>query len=147
MGSPVVIEIWAVGVFPSNEGQPSRTRTGSATATVEVPGGTQALSRTRWIEVKIDARKGSVPRPDLLGAILVKARAVGVDDVPEAQREDLAFLLSLVSDPYEMRGQLRRTERNWLRDRSELLVEDAAAWRAVENPEDARLALEVLIGD
>lgn len=115
--------------------------------TVEVPGGSQALSRTSWIEVKTESRQGTVPRPDLLGAILVKARAVGVDDVPDAQREDLAFLLSLVSDPYEMRSQLRGKERKWLRERSELLKEDAAAWRSIENPEDARLALGVLVGD
>lgn len=115
--------------------------------TVEVPGGTQALSRTSRVEVRTDTREGTVPRPDLLGAILVKARAVGVDDVPDAQREDLAFLLSLAADPFEMRDQLRKTERGWLRERSELLDEDAPAWRAIDNPEDARLALQVLIGD
>jgi hypothetical protein len=99
------------------------------------------------INASTDSREGSVPRPNLLGAILVKARAVAVDDVPEAQLEDLAFLLSLVSDPYEMQGQLTRSERGWLRKRTELLDGGAAAWRAVDNAEDGRLALRILTGD
>ncbi len=66
---------------------------------VEVPGGTQALQRSDSIEVRVGPRAGAVHRPSLLGAILVKARIVGVDDLPDAQREDIAFLLSLVTDP------------------------------------------------
>lgn len=113
---------------------------------VEVPGGTQALKRTSGLPVQTDARKGMIPRPDLLGAILVKARAVGVDDLPDAQREDLAFLLSLVADPFEMRQELVGSEQKWLRRRSELLDPDAPPWRVVDNAEDARLALTVLSG-
>jgi hypothetical protein len=42
----------------------------------------------------------------LLGAIVVKAEAVGVDDAKENQRQDLAFLLSLVVDPRAMAERL-----------------------------------------
>lgn len=58
-----------------------------------VPGGTQALRRTELVEVAIGAHRGQIPRPSLLGALIIKARAVEVDDVPENQREDVAFLL------------------------------------------------------
>jgi predicted nucleotidyltransferase len=115
--------------------------------TVEVPGGTQALRRTQMVSAESESRTGSVPRPNLLGAILVKTRAVDVDDVPNAQREDLAFLLSLVTDPYEMSGELSRSERGWLRRRSELLDPAASAWRAIDNADDGRLALEILVGE
>lgn len=99
------------------------------------------------VSAESESRAGSLPRPNLLGAILVKARAVEVDDLPDAQREDLAFLLSLVSDPYEMRGELSRNERRWLRRRRELLDAGAATWRGVNNADDGRLALRVLIDD
>lgn len=114
---------------------------------VEVPGGTQALTRTELVGAFTESRSGQVPRPNLLGAILVKARAVAVGDLPDAQREDLAFLLSLVSDPYEMQSELSQKERGWLRKGKELLDGDAAAWRAVDDAEDSRLALRVLMGD
>jgi len=98
---------------------------------IEVPGGTQA-------------RIGTIQRPKLLGAILIKGRAVDVDDLPAAQREDLAFLLSLVRDPSEMAGELRGRERTWLRRRTDLLDADARAWRAIDGGEDGFLALKIL---
>jgi hypothetical protein len=39
-----------------------------------------------------------LPRPNLLGAILVKTRAIAVDDAKDSQRIDVAFLLTLVED-------------------------------------------------
>lgn len=99
--------------------------------TVEVPGGRQALGRTERVAVRIAGREGVIPRPDLLGAILLKARAVEVDDVPENQRGDLALLLSLVLDPDELRQQLKGRERQWIGRRRELDDPDAAAWRGL----------------
>jgi hypothetical protein len=51
------------------------------------------LARTRHVVVRGPTHQGSVPSPtaNLLGAILVKARAVEVDDVPTSQLADLAF--------------------------------------------------------
>ena len=69
-------------------------------------------------------RRGLVPRPSLLGAIVSKAVAVEVDDVPEAQRTDLACLLSLVGDPMKMAGQLINKDRAQLRARSEMADAD-----------------------
>lgn len=114
--------------------------------TVCVPGGTQALARTRRLEVQGPNERGFVPVPDLLGAILVKARAVDVDDVPEAQLADLAFLLSLVPDPRELAQQVRRTERSWLRCRDELHDDKHPAWRRLEREaaENGMLTLRIL---
>lgn len=99
--------------------------------TVQVPGGTQALRRTELVTVRLGRRRGPLPRPNLLGAILVKARAVAVDDVPDAQRVDLALLLSFVDDPDALVAELRGQERQWLRRRSEMNTPEAACWRSL----------------
>jgi len=112
--------------------------------TLEVPGGTQALRRSAEAEVRLGAREGALPRPDLLGAILVKARAVEVDDLPDAQRRDVAFLLSLVPDPWAMREDLRGQERKWLARRKELGDPGHPAWSGIQAAADGQIALEVL---
>jgi hypothetical protein len=114
--------------------------------TVKVPGGSQAIRRTQSVEVRVGERRGRLPRPDLLGAILVKARAVEVSDAPGAQLRDLAFLCTLVPDPRAMARGLRPTERRWLREPAELLGPSHLAWSGLEQAEDGRLALAILAG-
>jgi hypothetical protein len=80
-----------------------------------VPGGSQALRRSEDFEVRSRQESGSVPVPNLLGAILVKVRAIGVDDIPEAQRRDVGFLLSLVDDADSLTEAMTPSERKWLR--------------------------------
>jgi len=96
--------------------------------TVEVPGGRQAIDRGEWVEIEVNGRRGRLPRPGLLGAILIKARAVDIDDTPETQRQDLALLLSLVDDPETLMASLHGTERGWLKARAEMNSEDAGCW-------------------
>lgn len=114
--------------------------------TIQVPGGSQALARTERVEVRMGATTGILPRPDLLGALLVKCRAVDVDDAPDNQRRDVAFLLSLTRDPRTLASQLRRGERTPLRRRGELLDPSHLAWTGVQNADDGRLALRILGG-
>jgi hypothetical protein len=111
--------------------------------TVSIPGGRQALARSRSVDVEIDGTRGSIPRPELVGAILLKARAVEVDDAPTSQRSDLALLLSLVEEPDEMRGLISAAERRWLRRRSEMDDLDAECWRSLP-PDDAQRGLSSL---
>jgi len=98
--------------------------------TVEVPGGSQALQRTELVEVVIGDARGVLPRPNLLGAILVKTRAIAVDDAKESQRLDTAFLLTLVRDPRELAATIPASEKGWLRARPELNDPDRVWWRA-----------------
>lgn len=114
--------------------------------TIQVPGGSQALSRTEWVEVQLGTAVGMLPRPNLLGALLLKCRAVDVDDAPDNQRRDVAFLLSLVDDPRTLAGQLSRGERAPPRRRTELLDPAHLAWGGLPNAEDGRLALRILAG-
>ena len=88
--------------------------------TLQVPGGTQALKRTQMVPVAFRGQVGLVPRPSLLGSIICKACAVEVDDVPDAQRSDLALLLSLVEDPLSMAAELQPKDRQRLRRRGEM---------------------------
>ena len=116
--------------------------------TVSVPGGTQALQRSRPVEIRRSERIGHIPRPDLLGAILVKARAVEVDDVPEAQLSDLAFLLGLAEDPRQLATRFLGKERSWLRRRKELLDRGHSAWRDLpqEEADGGHIAFRIMTG-
>lgn len=112
--------------------------------TIAVPGGSQALARSRRVPVQLDGRIVDVPCPSVLGAILIKARAVDVAADPDKHRRDLALLLAALDDPRSLRGELRPTERGWLRRRSELLDSRHPAWRTSPGANDARIALEIL---
>jgi len=114
--------------------------------TLQVSGGTQALDRTELVPVKASGRHGMVPRPSLLGAIVSKAVSVEVDDLPEAQRLDLALLLSLVTDPIALTNQLTKKDRQRLRSRAEMADTDHQAWKGLpDNAADrGRAALRLL---
>jgi len=115
--------------------------------TLQIPGGTQALKRTELMPVELGDRSGLVPRPSLLGAIVAKAAAVDVDGAPEAQRLDLALLLSLIEDPIEMAGHLTRKDRQRLRARSEMNDIAQRAWAGLPSgaADRGRAAYRLLI--
>ncbi len=115
--------------------------------TLEVPGGTQALDRSELVEVTIGARSGVVPRPNLLAAMVLKARAVEVDDVPANQLGDLTFLLSLATSPRRIAVEMSKGDRKALRGRQELLDVRHPAWLALADPEPARRAFRMLTAD
>ena len=71
--------------------------------TISVPGGTWALQRTTRVEISVDGRVGTIAVPDLVGAILIKARAIATERAA-THRQDLALLLSLVDDPRAARA-------------------------------------------
>lgn len=114
--------------------------------TLQVPGGTQALDRTELLPVATSTRSGHVPRPSLLGAIVGKAMAVAVDDVPNAQRLDFAFLLSLVDDPFDLAARLTSKDRQRLRARKELIEGEHRVWNELDADarDRARAALRIL---
>lgn len=93
--------------------------------TFQVPGGTQALARSEVVEVSLDGGEPvPIRRPNLLGAILIKARVVEKQrDKFESDRQDLIRLLSFAGDPRALAGELKGNEKRWLRK-----VEGALAW-------------------
>ena len=131
---------------PDGLGGRAKLVTIGAFRTVRVPGGTQALQRSAGVELRTRSAVGSVPLPNLLGAILVKVRAIDVDDEPQAQRSDVAFLLSLAENPDEMAEQCSRTERNWLRKHPYFADPNDVCWDGVLGSEDGAIVYRRLVG-
>jgi hypothetical protein len=122
---------------PDGVGSRIRLQTVHGARTVEVPGGSQALKRTEMVEIRVGGSSGEISVPDILGAILVKVRAIEVDDVPRAQRADVAFLLSLVEDPDPLIAALSKTERRWLTRHPEFADSTYPCYQGIVHPTDA----------
>lgn len=114
--------------------------------TLQVPGETQALARSEFVPARTSTSSGRVPRPSLLGAVVAKAVAVRVDDAPDAQRLDLALLLSLIEDPFVLLDDLTKKDRQRLRPRRDLLDDEHPVWRQLDPAagDRARASLRVL---
>jgi len=97
-GRHVVIDLLA----PEGVGARADLTTTHPGHTLQVPGGTQALSRTERVVVQIAGRVGEVPRPTLLAAIVAKARACGLPGDPSRHLRDLALLCACVDDPFSL---------------------------------------------
>ncbi len=80
---------------------------------------------------------GRILVPSILGSLLVKIRAVEVDDEPKAQREDVAFLLSLIDDPDPLAHEMSSQERQWLRRHPEFIDHESEVYRGIANASDA----------
>lgn len=129
---------------PDGIGERASVTTIGGARTVQVPGGTQALGRSEPVDVRSRSKRGRVPRPNLLGAILVKVRAIAVDDSPDAQRQDVAFLLSLVPDPEPLVQDLSPRERTWLRRHNYLGDPEAPCWFGIDAAEEGAIAFRRL---
>jgi hypothetical protein len=124
-------------VAPDGVGERIDLRTVGGGVTVEVGGGTFALERSELLEVRTGARTGHVPRPDLAGAILIKAVAVKRDRKRGAERHvrDLAFLLSLAEDPPGLRNALGSRKCRQIGAVAELADPEHEAWRLIDDPQ------------
>lgn len=129
---------------PDGAGERADLRTVPPARTVRVPGGTQALRRSHPLEVTSRRSRGSILIPSLLGALLVKVRAIRVDDTPDAQVRDVAFLLSLVEDPAPLASELTRTERSWLRAHPRFADPKDPCYRGIDGAEDASITFRRL---
>lgn len=132
---------------PDNAGGRARARTSDSTRAVAVSGGTYALQRSGDVAVSVDGRSGAVARPDLAGALVIKARAACVDRRrgPARHLGDLAFLCSLVADPLGLQQELG--ERNCARIAEVEPLHDGAhqAWLALpDEGRDAHAAFRLL---
>ena len=120
---------------------------GAGLKAVGVPGGSQALSRSEAVAVRVGGRSFQLRRPTLLGAILIKARSLMVHADPETQREDLLRLLSLIDDPREMSAELRKSERKWLRAAEQRLDFERTSSLDADSMRTAALAYRLLVRD
>lgn len=122
---------------PDGAGKRVRLATVAGARTVAVPGGTQALRRSEKLAVRAGTMVGSIPVANILGSLLIKIRAVEVDDQPDAQRRDVAFLLSLIDDPDPLARQMSSQERGWLRRHPEFIDHESEAYHGIASAVDA----------
>ena len=136
---PVVIDVLA----PEGLGERADLTTTPPGRTIEVPGGTQALSRTEKITVVHEGRSGTIPRPTLLAAIVGKSAATALPG-PDRHYRDLALLCALVGDPFEVVDQMTRKDRQRLRLASKLLDDSHPTWTLL--PTAVRSAGQIAYG-
>lgn len=84
--------------------------------TFQTPGGSQAMKRREAVDVSFRGTVFRLPRPNLLGAILVKAAASRHANRPKDHR-DLAHLVAKVDDPIALRRGIEAHERRLLAER------------------------------
>ncbi|HEY3715583.1 MAG TPA: hypothetical protein VGL39_13740 [Jatrophihabitantaceae bacterium] len=109
-------------LLPDGVGAMVASRTGATgSPTIETPGGTQALRRTESVPVTIEGREGFVRRPNIVGALVMKAAAhTAIGDAAKGRhRFDFATLAALVA-ARDFRGvdlnqKDRRRLRTWSR--------------------------------
>ena len=85
-----------------------------------------------------------VPRPNRLGAIVIKAAAVHNDPHPQRHVRDVAFLCSIVADPRAMRADMTAKDLQRLRAVTALNVPTNEAWRLLDDPELGYTAFRIL---
>jgi hypothetical protein len=105
-------------LLPDGVGSRAGARRGvTGSPTIETPGGSQALERTESVSVSVDGREGKVRRPNLVGALVMKAAAhtaVGAAD-RRRHRSDFAALAALIAARDFRGAELNKKDRQRLR--------------------------------
>lgn len=129
---------------PDGLGPRTDLRTRGRATTIEVSGGTQALHRTERVPVSHGARTALVPRPNLLGAITIKAAAASNDPYPQRHLRDLAFLCSLIETPDLVRAEMSPKDSERLRSVTALNDRTHEAWQLLDDATVGFLAFRLL---
>jgi hypothetical protein len=108
--------------------------------TFQTPGGSQAIKRREVVAASFRGREFQLPRPNLLGATILKAAASASANRPKDHR-DFAHLVAKIADPMSLRSQLSSSERRLLAGR--LANRSVAAQLAIAG-DDAPARLRVL---
>lgn len=134
-------------LLPDGVGERASKRQGvSGGPTLPTAGGTQALQRSQVVAVTVDGRQGFVRRPNLIGALVVKAAAHSNAGDPgiARHRRDFVLLAGMITATDFMDENLTRKDRQRLRsivrkikDDRELLLEVPGAMAAIKRLEDA----------
>jgi hypothetical protein len=105
-------------LLPEGIGERSAARAGvTGSPTLSTQGGTQALERSHTVSVTVDGREGFVRRPNLVGALVVKAAAhtnVGDRDL-RRHRRDFLVLAGLITAGDFASEELSKKDRQRLR--------------------------------
>ena len=106
-------------LLPDGVGRRAAVRMGAGGGpTLPTPGGTQSLDRTEPVQVVVDGRTGTVLRPNLVGALVMKAAAhtVGADSGRGRHRIDFVTLAGLIARSDFRETRLSAKDRTRLRN-------------------------------
>lgn len=85
-------------LLPDGVGERSSSRPGAGGGpTLTTPGGSQALNRSEAVAVTVDGRQGHVLRPNLVGALVMKAAAHSVGTDSRRHRLDFLVLATILA--------------------------------------------------
>ena len=115
-------------LIPTNLGERSQRVLGATgSTTVATAGGQQALSRTETVAVRVANTEGAVPRPNLVGALIIKGAATSSPSGDnERHKADFALLATLIR-PSDSFARLGHRDRQHLRHGIEAARGSAAA--------------------
>lgn len=128
-----------------------RTATGSRT--IAAAGSVQALERSMRRAIELDGRRGSVIRPDLHAALVLKAAAYRDEAgtaIARRHLEDFAYLTSLFARHHpvsELRARLTKKDRRRIATALANLLPSDPIWRMVPDGLEARALLVSAITD
>lgn len=92
------------------------TRRFTMPAPVPVAGGQRALDRRTFVDIETESGAAAIPLPDLVGALVIKARAATSDARDRGRHHsDLAQLATIIVDPLDVRDRLDDKEKRYLR--------------------------------
>jgi hypothetical protein len=137
-----------VAVPPKANDQDDQPTAVTGRPAVELVATQQALRRTQRVAINVADRRGNLRRPDLLGAIVIKAAAAVADRRdPDRHRQDLvtlADILAFTGRHTEYAPQMRPKDRDRLR-RAQGVIRQRQ-WRAARDPAAAQAAFQYLLG-
>ncbi len=110
-------------LIPEGTGERTEAKqSSSGFPTVAAPGGTQALHRSEGVEVQVSSRLGSVRRPLLISAMILKAAARTETNGPALERHclDFAALAAMMASSDVVAFDLESKDKRRLRKMIEL---------------------------
>lgn len=131
-------------LLPEGIGERASRRTGvTGRPSLPTEGGTQALRRSETVAVTVEERKGFVRRPNLVGALVVKAAAHGnpSDPARRRHREDFVVLAGLLTAEDFAAEKPNATDRRRLRAIVQAIEADQEVLLTIS---DAQVAIDRL---
>jgi hypothetical protein len=136
-------------LIPEGTGENTEKKQGaSGFPTIAAPGGTQALNRSQVVKVQIGDRIGSVARPPLLSAMIMKAaaRLETSGSARERHSHDFAALASMLAAQDMVAFELTRKDRQRLRQMISRTREVPAAMEQNPNADRRLIRLAEIVG-
>lgn len=103
------------------------------------PGAQQAISRSEPVTVEVGDTVGAVRRPNMAGALVVKAAAYSVRNDPARRRHliDLAVLAAMARGTERLGTQLTDRDRRYLTQALSALRNARGLWAAIDGADVA----------